>query len=356
MRTVFAIGLAWFGGIALVSAGPDAASLLKRLETSRAKLPAFGAIYRESVHVPGSKGASPDHVVQGQRTQLSWGDRDTSWLYEYAFGPKGSYSHLIGDPADPTFKQIAEKGLVLGSKYYRSVSDGHQGAISERKPGLVNPAGAGYEIFMGEPVADLLSANKPTLVDPLTLQVKDQARTVTIHLVDQKGQWAVDRIVSAYDSGMIETITVNSWRPFKGSMVPAKVTLQRTRGGSPIQTIDYELVKPLAKPEQLLVWQGWQENAIVKDTSTQVIYKYTGGKLILHPMFNKGASTTVTLQRGVAILGALLLAFWLIRAIKARTPRTDGPRLRQPARSAPTGSLAEAPTSGGTATRIPDSR
>jgi hypothetical protein len=174
---------------------------------------------------------------------------------------------------------------------------------------------------MGEPAATIIEQNKVKFLSANVLDVAIGQGTTRLSLQQFGNQLTVSEL-DAVEGDFHEVTRVLEWIDSKGFYFPKTVYIERRRNGSVIQQITYKFIKYLPSPDKLLVWQGWKENALVKDNSTQKVYRYRAGKLVLDPYFNSEVGWVVSLERVAAILAALGFCMWLIRRIRRHSRMT----------------------------------
>ncbi len=310
----------------LCPAQQDINLIIKELTASRKRLPPIAAKYREELRVPNNPGEPKDNFNGGMRVRFTWGDHNTDLVYKFAFGSQATYREIIGIENDPDWTRGHDKDLWTGGgEYLRSVSDGAQGAISKIKPGWVNPLGVGYEVRMGEPVTELLSLAGARMTGPDVAEVRQGPTILTFEFKRFGDQLAV-REYSSYGPEHAETVSVDTWVS-KGAMhFPKDITIVRRQNGELVQTLHYKLVKLLPRAELLLQWQGWSENAIVRNMTTLELFRYRKGELFLDPMLNQKAGSFVSIGRLALLALAALLG--LIVAWKLNKRRSQAPARR----------------------------
>jgi hypothetical protein len=187
------------------------------------------------------------------------------------------------------------------------VSGGKQGGIySNRKSGHYNPAGLGYEFLLGDDVSDRLLSIPSIPVTSDTFRFDSSPATFEIHVARLGKQLAVDHWQVLVGDNVKYVVSVGSWAKYKDASFPSDVQCQLIKDGHLIQTIRYNLIKSISSPEDMLVWHGWKEAAIVKDRDTQTIYTFHKGKLVPNPLFNKPLGARVSGAR-ITVLAIISL-------------------------------------------------
>jgi hypothetical protein len=288
----------------------DIKTLAKQLKISRGKLDPIAAEFSEAVRLPGSPKESSENFSQGRRVRMTWGDHDSDLIYKFAFGPGASYREFIGVPNNADWTMTHDKDLWTGTKYIRSVSDGAQGAIATMTPGWINPLGVGYELRMGEPIDALLETDRASLLSPNVVRIDNPDSHTDVTFI-RFGDQTVAKGSTLVGPNFKEEVSVQTWQTINGHHYPQEVQVVRTENGVVSQTITFHQLKTLAAAANFLRWNGWNENAIVRDMSTNEAYRYRDGKLVVDPYLNQRAGAMVSISRLILIAMAVLASLWV---------------------------------------------
>jgi hypothetical protein len=154
------------------------------------------------------------------------------------------------------------------------------------------------------------------LVNPTTITTDNGSAKFTFEFSSTEGQTQMVRYTT--DGPIWQLVEVTAWLRYKEFEFPKSATITRKREGRVFQTIRYDLIKLVDKPEELLTWHGWSEGSIVNDfrSNPVSIRVYSKGQLIHDPRFDDRSATDLSWRRMLVILAAAVVALWLIFAVR----------------------------------------